>query len=164
MNLEIERRFRVRDAGWRALAEGEWLKQGYLSVDPQRTVRVRVKGEQAWLTLKSLITEVARHEFEYPIPCRDADAILAAMCPFVVEKRRYRIEHAGLTWEVDEFFGANAGLVLAEVELASEDQPYQRPDWLGDEVTHDPRYTNSYLSEHPWPSWPDNQPAGEENR
>lgn len=162
MNLEIERRFRVLDERWRALAEGEWLKQGYLSVEAERTVRVRVKGDLAWLTLKSRITHATRHEFEYPIPRADADTILAAMCPFVVEKKRYRIEHAGLVWEVDEFFGANAGLVLAEVELASEDQAYVRPDWLGEEVTDDSRYTNSYLSKNPWPSWPDNAPRGEE--
>lgn len=153
MAKEIERRFHLKDDSWRGLAEGEWLKQGYLSVERERTVRVRVKGDQAWLTLKSNISNVSRHEFEYPIPLADAETILAAMCPLLVEKKRYRIQHGGHLWEVDEFFGQNAGLTLAEVELAGEDEPYARPDWLGDEVTEDPRYTNAYLSKHPWPSW-----------
>ncbi|QNM96549.1 CYTH domain-containing protein [Chitinimonas koreensis] len=153
MAKEIERRFHLKDDSWRGLTEGEWLKQGYLSVERERTVRVRIKGEQAWLTLKSNISNVSRHEFEYPIPLADAETILAAMCPLLVEKKRYRILHGGHLWEVDEFFGLNEGLTLAEVELAGEDEAYARPDWLGDEVTEDPRYTNAYLSKHPWPSW-----------
>ena len=133
--------------------KGEWLKQGYLSVERERTVRVRIKGEQAWLTLKSNISNVSRHEFEYPVPLADAETILAAMCPMVVEKKRHRIPLNGHIWEIDEFFGDNAGLVLAEVELGSEDEAYVRPDWLGEEVTEDPRYTNSHLSQNPWPTW-----------
>ena len=153
MAQEIERRFHLKNDAWRGLAEGEWLKQGYLSVEPERTVRVRIKGDQAWLTLKSNISNVSRHEFEYEIPLADADTILSAMCPMVVEKKRHRIQIGPHLWEVDEFFGANAGLVLAEIELGSEDEAYDRPDWLGHEVTEDPRYTNAYLSKHPWPSW-----------
>ncbi|WP_269531455.1 CYTH domain-containing protein [Chitinimonas sp. BJYL2] len=153
MAQEIERRFLLKTDAWRGLAEGEWLKQGYLSVERERTVRVRIKGEQAWLTLKSNISNVSRHEFEYPVPLADAETILAAMCPMVVEKKRHRIPLNGHIWEVDEFFGDNAGLVLAEVELGSEDETYVRPDWLGEEVTEDPRYTNSHLSQHPWPTW-----------
>jgi CYTH domain-containing protein len=153
MAKEIERRFRLKHDGWRGLAEGEWLKQGYLSVEPERTVRVRVKGQQAWLTLKSNISAVSRHEFEYEIPMADAETIVAAMCPMVVEKRRHRIHIGRHVFEVDEFYGANQGLVLAEVELANEAEAFERPDWLGEEVTEDPRYTNAYLSKHPWPSW-----------
>lgn len=153
MGLEIERRFLIANENWRGLVEGEWLKQGYLSVEKERTVRVRIKGDEAWLTLKSHISDVSRHEFEYPIPLADAQTILSAMCPMLVEKKRYRIALEGLVWEVDEFFGQNAGLIVAEVELADEAQPYTRPDWLGAEVTHDPRYTNAHLSRHPWPTW-----------
>lgn len=154
MAKEIERRFHLKHDGWRALAEGEWLKQGYLSVEPERTVRVRVKGDQAWLTLKSNISNVSRHEFEYAIPLADAQTMLATMCPMLVEKKRHRIPIGKHVFEVDEFFGQNAGLVLAEVELADEDEAFERPDWLGDEVTQDPRYTNAYLSKHPWSEWP----------
>ena len=153
MGTEIERRFHLASDDWRQLAEGEWLKQGYLSVEAARTVRVRVKGTQAWLTLKSQISTISRHEFEYEIPLADAETIIAAMCPMAIEKKRYRIPIGPHVWEVDEFFGQNAGLVLAEVELASEDEAYERPSWLGEEVTHDPRYTNAYLSGHPWPTW-----------
>ncbi|MDK2122703.1 CYTH domain-containing protein [Parachitinimonas caeni] len=153
MGMEIERRFHVANDNWRALAQGTWYKQGYLSVDPDRTVRVRIVGDQAWLTLKGRVSNVSRQEFEYVIPLADANAMLGSMCPMLVEKKRYRIEREGLVWEVDEFFGANTGLILAEVELASEDQPYTAPDWLGHEVTEDPRYTNAYLSQHPYPTW-----------
>ncbi|QDQ26952.1 CYTH domain-containing protein [Chitinimonas arctica] len=153
MAKEIERRFHLKNEQWRDLVQGEWLKQGYLSVEPARTVRVRVKGDQAWLTLKSHISAVSRHEFEYPIPLADAETILAAMCPMLVEKKRYRIQLGPHLWEIDEFFGQNEGLLLAEVELSDEAEAYTAPAWLGEEVTHDPRYTNSYLSQHPWPNW-----------
>lgn len=153
MATEIERRFLLKSEGWRGLAEGQWLKQGYLSVDKARTVRVRIQGDQAWLTLKGHISDVSRHEFEYPIPLADAQTILSEMCPMLVEKKRHRIPLGGLVWEVDEFFGQNVGLVVAEVELRDEAQAYERPDWLGEEVTHDPRYTNAHLSKNPWPSW-----------
>ncbi|MBL8508673.1 MAG: CYTH domain-containing protein [Chitinimonas sp.] len=153
MAKEIERRFLLKNEGWRGLAEGEWLKQGYLSVERERTVRVRIKGEQAWLTLKANISNVSRHEFEYPIPLADAETIMNAMCPMLVEKRRHRIALGGHVWEVDEFSGQNAGLVLAEIELSDEAEAYERPDWLGEEVTEDPRYTNAHLSRHPWPTW-----------
>ncbi|MGD1826383.1 CYTH domain protein [Chromobacterium violaceum] len=153
MALEIERRFVVSGDGWRGLAPAVQYRQGYLSVEKERTVRVRVVGEQAWLTLKSHISNVSRHEFEYPIPLADAQTIMGAMCPMVVDKLRHRIEHGGFVWEVDEFFGDNAGLVLAEIELPDEDTPFAKPDWVGEEVTEDGRYTNAYLSKHPYRSW-----------
>ncbi|WP_046156081.1 CYTH domain-containing protein [Chromobacterium vaccinii] len=153
MALEIERRFVVSGDGWRGLAPAVQYRQGYLSVEKERTVRVRVVGEQAWLTLKSNISNVSRHEFEYPIPLADAQTIMAAMCPMVVYKLRHRIEHGGFVWEVDEFFGDNAGLVLAEIELPGEDTPFSKPDWVGEEVTEDGRYTNAYLSKNPYGRW-----------
>ncbi|GGY12391.1 CYTH domain-containing protein [Paludibacterium paludis] len=153
MGVEIERRFRVTGEAWRGLAEGLRYRQGYLSVDPERTVRVRVVGEQAWLTIKGRITQVSRHEFEYPIPVADAQAMMDAMCPMVVDKLRYRIEWRGHIWEVDEFFAENAGLVLAEIELPDEATPFDKPAWIGEEVTEDPRFTNAYLSKTPYSRW-----------
>ncbi|UTH75783.1 CYTH domain-containing protein [Chromobacterium sp. IIBBL 290-4] len=153
MALEIERRFVVSGDAWRGLAPGVQYRQGYLSVEKERTVRVRVVGEQAWLTLKGNISEISRHEFEYPIPLADAQTIMANMCPMLVDKLRHRIEYAGFVWEVDEFFGDNAGLVLAEIELPAEDTPFDKPAWVGEEVTLDGRYTNAYLSKQPYRSW-----------
>lgn len=153
MATEIERRFLVNRDDWRRLGTPRVYRQGYLSVDPDRTVRVRVVGDQAWMTLKARITATSRHEFEYPIPLADAQTILDVMCPMQVTKERTRIALGGHLWEVDEFFGANAGLVLAEIELPSETTPFELPDWLGDEVTADGRYTNAYLADHPYSTW-----------
>lgn len=153
MAVEIERRFIVVGDAWRGLAPGVQYRQGYLSVEKERTVRVRVVGNQAWLTLKSNISNVSRHEFEYPVPLADAQTIMGAMCPMVVNKLRHRIEHGGFIWEVDEFFGENAGLVLAEIELPDESTPFDKPEWIGEEVTEDGRYTNSFLSKNPYSRW-----------
>ncbi|MCS3803271.1 CYTH domain-containing protein [Chromobacterium alkanivorans] len=153
MAVEIERRFIVVGDAWRGLAPGVQYRQGYLSVEKERTVRVRVVGDQAWLTLKSNISNVSRHEFEYPVPLADAQTIMAAMCPMVVDKLRHRIEHGGFIWEVDEFFGDNAGLVLAEIELPDENTRFDKPAWIGEEVTEDGRYTNAYLSKNPYSRW-----------
>lgn len=153
MAVEIERRFKVNGDAWRGLAEGVRYRQGYLSVEKERTVRVRVVGDQAWLTLKGQISDISRHEFEYLIPVAEAQTIMDAMCPMVVDKLRYRIDFGGFVWEVDEFFGANAGLVLAEIELPSEDTAFDKPAWLGEEVTFDGRFTNAYLSKNPFGSW-----------
>ncbi|RXZ43889.1 CYTH domain-containing protein [Crenobacter cavernae] len=154
MAMEIERRFLVKDESWRDLAEGLRYRQGYLSVDPARTVRVRVVGDDAWLTIKSQVSAMSRHEFEYAIPRADAEQLMDAACPMVVEKIRYRIKYAGHLWEVDEFFGENGGLLLAEIELSDEATEFVRPDWLGEEVTLDGRYTNAYLSQNPYRRWP----------
>ena len=153
MAVEIERRFRVNGDAWRGLAEGVRYRQGYLSVEKERTVRVRVVGDQAWLTLKGQISDISRHEFEYTIPVAEAQTIMDAMCPMVVDKLRYRIEMGGFVWEVDEFFGENEGLVVAEVELGSEDEAFERPDFLGKEVTGDRRYYNSSLRIRPYSQW-----------
>ncbi|CRZ19361.1 CYTH domain-containing protein [Kingella kingae] len=152
--LEIERRFLLRDDSWREHASApQVLQQGYISVEKECTIRVRVAGNRAWLTLKGYISDVSRHEFEYEIPLADAQTMLATVCPFKIEKHRYIVEHEGFVFEIDEFFGDNAPLIVAELELPSEDTAYAKPDWLGEEITSDGRFTNAYLSKHPFGSW-----------
>ncbi len=154
MAVEIERKFRTNGVDFLANQEGERLIQGYLSHDPRATVRLRVQGDRAWLTIKGKTHGASRSEFEYPIPSADAHAMLEEMCPEgVIDKTRYRIRVGEHVWEVDEFHGDNRGLVVAEVELDSEDQPFERPPWLGEEVTGDPRYYNSALSRTPYVQW-----------
>ena len=152
MGIEIERKFLVTGDGWRQGA-GVAYAQGYLSCDPQRTVRVRIAGGKAFLTVKGVAKGATRAEFEYAIPVDDAAQLLELSDGPVVRKVRRVIEHAGSTWEVDEFEGDNAGLVLAEIELASEEQAFAKPDWLGREVTGDPRYYNSSLAANPYSRW-----------
>ena len=154
MGLEIERKFRVRGEGWRD-APAVLFRQGYLSRDPARTVRVRIAGDQAFLTIKGKGTGIARAEFEYPLPLADADTLLALCDGPLIEKTRRCITHDGLVWEVDEFLGENAGLIVAELELTSVDQPFSKPDWVGEEVSDDPRYFNAQLSVHPYSRWGD---------
>jgi CYTH domain-containing protein len=156
MALEIERKFRVNEAAWRRLASllvGVRYVQGYLNRDPERTVRVRIAGEQAFLTIKGRTHQATRLEFEYPIPLEEAQALLALCDGPLIDKTRYRLLHAGMTWEVDDFHGDNAGLIVAEIELASEDQPFESPSWLAEEVTHDARYFNSALAVQPYRTW-----------
>lgn len=153
MGVEIERKFLLAGDGWRALGEPLLLRQGYLSSDPARVVRVRVAGDQAWLTIKGRNVGATRGEWEYPIPLADANELLALCEQPIVEKYRRKIEFAGNVWEVDEFLGANQGLLLAEIELAAEDQPFDKPDWIGADVTHDARYFNSSLGRHPYSRW-----------
>lgn len=153
MGIEIERKFRVRGDAWRN-GESVEYRQGYLSTEEQRTVRVRTDGDQAWLTIKGITRGASRSEFEYNIPLTDGRQLLDELCTRpLIEKRRYRVTHDGLTWEIDEFFGDNEGLVIAEVELASEDQAFEKPAWVGDEVTGDPRYYNANLVEQPYKQW-----------
>lgn len=152
MATEIERKFLVTGEAWRS-ADGTRLVQGYLNRDKARTVRVRVAGEQAFLTIKGQTRGATRAEFEYEIPLAEAEALLQLCDGPVIEKIRHLVPHAGFTWEVDEFFGDNAGLVVAEIELQSEDQGFERPDWVSEEVTHDPRYFNSSLAAHPYRRW-----------
>lgn len=152
MATEIERKFLVHGTGWRQ-GDSVRLSQGYLNRDRHRTVRVRVAGAKAFLTVKSVPQGVTRAEFEYEIPVDDAEQMLKLSDGPVVEKNRHVIVHEGSKWEVDEFLGDNAGLVIAEIELTSEDQPFSRPAWLGREVTHDSRYYNSSLAAHPYTQW-----------
>lgn len=152
MATEIERKFLVQGDAWRE-AEAIYYCQGYLNDDKHRTVRVRVVGEQAMLTVKGLTTGVERVEFEYPVPVADAKAMLA-LCPApLIEKTRREISYAGYVWEVDEFLGDNEGLVVAEIELTSADEKFELPDWVGEEISDDVRYFNSALGRHPFKSW-----------
>jgi len=154
MSIEIERKFLLRDERWRSFSRGVLYRQGYLSVAAERSVRIRIVGEQAWLTVKGKSKGMTRHEFEYEIPRRDAIHMLDDLClKPLIEKKRYRIEMEGLCWEVDEFFGENAGLILAEVELDHPDQEILLPDWIGEEVTDDPRYYNASLVRKPFSTW-----------
>ena len=154
MSVEIERKFLVRSDAWKALAQGMAMRQGYLSTHPDRTVRVRIEGEIATLTIKGRTQGFSRGEWEYEIPLADAEALLNDICERpLIEKTRTRIVHEGMVWEVDEFFGDNLGLVVAEIELESETQTFARPDWLGEEVTGDARYFNSSLLKRPYTSW-----------
>jgi len=154
MPLEIERKYLVRNDSWRMPGKGTRYRQGYLSTEPARNVRVRVGADRGFITVKGLTVNTTRLEYEYAIPVEDANEMLDALClKPIIEKVRYTIEHAGLLWEVDEFEGENAGLVVAEVELAEADQTILLPDWIGEEVTDDPRYYNASLIANPFTSW-----------
>lgn len=154
MTIEIERRFLLKDDSWRAEAgEPEMMRQGYLSVDKECTIRVRIIGRKAWLTLKGYISDTTRSEFEYEIPITHAEQMMQTMCPFKLEKHRYKIEYRGFMFEIDEYFGDNAPLVVAELELPSEGVPFEKPDWLGEEITSNGKFTNAYLSKHPYSQW-----------
>lgn len=154
MGVEIERKFLVRGDAWLALGQPVLLRQGYLSSHRERVVRVRIEDGQAVLTIKGRNVGASRGEWEYPIPLADAAELLDGLCEQpLIEKYRRRIEFGGNVWEVDEFLGANAGLVVAEIELASEDQVFDKPDWIGQEVTDDVRYLNANLIRHPFSAW-----------
>jgi adenylate cyclase len=156
MGVEIERKFLPANDGWKGLGQPTLMRQGYLVADPVRTVRVRIEGERAVITIKSKTTGATRGEWEYGIPVPDAAELLDRLCEQpLVEKVRHRIEHLGHTWEVDEFLGENAGLVVAEIELGSEDEAFGKPDWIGQEVTGEPRYYNSSLIRLPYSKWKD---------
>ncbi|QZA77507.1 CYTH domain-containing protein [Deefgea tanakiae] len=153
MAVEIERKFLVASDAWREqISHSTRIAQGYLCTDPERTVRVRTKGEAAFLTIKGKNAGISRAEFEYAIPVADALAMLQ-LCPNVLDKTRHLVNVDGHTFEVDEFHGANAGLIVAELELSSEDAAYPQPAWLGAEVSGDTRYYNSALSITPFSQW-----------
>jgi adenylate cyclase len=153
---EIERKFSVIPEVWETLEKPEpvFIAQGYLQHDAEKTIRVRIKGSQGYLTLKSAGNGISREEWEYPIPASDARELLERFAPQRIEKFRYRIAAShGLTWEVDVFIGANEGLLLAEIELPAEDYPFEKPDWLGKERTGQHAYYNVWLAEHPYSTW-----------
>lgn len=154
MGKEIERKFLVAGDAWRMEGVGTLMQQGYLSTDLERVVRVRLEGDDASLTIKGQAIGATRGEWEYPIPKADAEEMLAQLClrP-LIEKTRYRIMHEGMLWEVDEFLGDNEGLVVAEIELTSEDQHFEKPLWVGEEVTGDARYYNANLLMRPYSAW-----------
>jgi CYTH domain-containing protein len=150
MATEIERKFLVQGDEWRSLGVGVIYRQGYVANINGRTVRVRVVGEQGYLTIKGPTIGKSRAEFEYKIPVEDAQELLETLCDRpLIEKTRYKINIGDLIWEVDEFWGENQGLILAEVELETEDQNINIPDWIGKEVTSDPRYYNVNLVKNP---------------
>jgi CYTH domain-containing protein len=154
MGKEIERKFLVRGDAWRGLAKGMICRQGYLNSARERIVRIRTIDDKAFLTIKGLTVGATRSEYEYEIPLADGNAMLDALAEKpIIEKIRYRVPFAGLTWEIDEFLGDNAGLIVAEVELENEDQIFQKPEWVGEEVTTNPRYFNSNLIKNPYARW-----------
>ena len=152
LGIEIERKFLVIGTSWKSENATEY-RQGYLNREPARTVRVRITGTEAWLTIKGLNDGPSRPEFEYPIPPDDAKQLLELCEQPIIEKRRHLVQVEGKTWEVDEFLGENAGLVVAEIELDSVDEEFATPNWLGEEVTNDARYLNSSLSKKPFCDW-----------
>jgi adenylate cyclase len=154
MGTEIERKFLVTGDAWRGQGTATDFRQGYLSTVKERTVRVRAAGVDAWLTIKGITTGASRTEFEYPIPVADAHTMLDELCEQpIIEKTRHVVDVGGLAWEIDEFDGVNEGLVIAEVELTDAAQDVALPDWVGEEVTDDPRYFNANLIDHPYSQW-----------
>lgn len=154
MAKEIERKFLLTGDQWRTLAKGTHYRQGYLNSIKERTVRIRTIDDKAYLTIKGITVSATRAEYEYEISHADCMEMLDGLAERpIIEKKRYKIPYAGLIWEVDEFFGVNQGLVVAEVELQSEDQAFDKPEWVGAEVTGDPRYFNSNLVNHPYTTW-----------
>jgi len=154
MGEEIERKFLVSGELWRETAEGARYRQGFLSTEPERTVRVRVAGRRGSITVKGKNIGARRAEFEYEIPVADAERMLDTLCKRpLIEKVRYTLAIGPHTWEIDVFEGDNAGLVVAEIELSREDEAFERPDWVGNEVTDDPRYFNSNLVANPYRTW-----------
>ncbi|MCG6189220.1 CYTH domain-containing protein [Maribellus maritimus] len=151
--VEIERKFLVTAEGWQPGGEGQKLVQGYLSIDPERTVRVRIVGEKSFLTVKGKTTGITRTELEYEIPLKEGVILLEMCLNFPVEKSRFKETIGGLLWEIDVFEGANKGLILAEVELLSERQKIDIPAWVEKEVSGDIRFYNSYLSSNPFSTW-----------
>ena len=154
MGKEIERKFLLKSDAWRSLAKGTMYRQGYLNSVKERTVRIRTVGDKAFLTIKGITVGTTRAEYEYPIPFDECNAMLDSLAEKpIIEKTRYKVPIGALTWEIDEFFGDNKGLIVAEVELTSEDQKFDKPAWVGDEVSGDPRYFNSNLIKHPFTKW-----------
>ncbi|MDB9312585.1 CYTH domain-containing protein [Spirulina sp. CS-785/01] len=154
MAQEIERKFLVKGEEWRNLGTGEVYRQGYFPTEEGCTIRVRVVGERGYLTIKGKTQGVSRTEFEYGIPVSDAEEMLEELCDRpLIEKIRYQIHQGDLLWEVDEFKGENEGLIVAEVELSSEDQDIFFPHWVGEDVSHDPRYYNINLMKFPYQYW-----------
>ena len=154
MAYEIERKFLVTDQTWRAeVSDSVLMLQAYICSDPQSAVRVRTAGERAWLTVKSALTHLKRAEYEYEVPLADAIEMLNLCTRPPLEKVRHSLTHAGRHWVIDEYRGENGGLVVAEIEMDSEDEDFERPAWVGEEVSEDPRYLSVCLYERPYKSW-----------
>jgi adenylate cyclase len=155
MGVEIERKFLVDHEKWDRVdkPEGTHYRQGYLLSNGKETIRVRISDKDGFLNLKSKVSQLSRKEYEYKIPLQDGIEILDAFTKRGTEKTRYKIPVAGKIWEVDVFVGDNEGLIVAEIELKSEDEKFEKPDWVTNEVTDDGRYTNSSLSINPYKNW-----------
>jgi adenylate cyclase len=155
MALEIERKYLVINDNWKSAVEAETaLKQGYLTAQPDLAIRVRIDGAQAQLNIKSATSGISRSEYEYAIPRQDAEEILDSLVTgTVIDKTRYKVRSGEHLWDLDVFHGDNEGLVVAEVELQREDEPFEMPDWVGQEVSDDPRYYNANLIRHPYRDW-----------
>lgn len=154
MGIEIERKFIVMPDILEDFANGTVYRQGYLSTVKERTVRIRTIAKKGYLTIKGISEGATRSEYEYEISFADANEILDRLCEKpLIEKERYKIEYKGMIWEVDRFFGENKGLVFAEIELTEENQEFEIPDWIGKEVTGDPKYFNSNLIKNPYKKW-----------
>jgi len=160
MPLEIERKFLLRSGAWRSQVKSRVLmRQGYLSAGSRCSIRARIAGEHAWLNLKSKRSGMTRLEYEYAIPVAEADEILTELSEGpLVEKYRHEIPVGTHVWEVDEFLGDNAGLIVAEIELTDESELFDRPEWLGAEITEDQRYYNFNLAQRPYTSWGVDEP------
>lgn len=158
MAVEIERKFRVTGEAWRSQAHSRrLLRQGYLANTARASVRVRLDAGEGWLSVKSMRGGMTRDEYEVQIAREDAQEMLERLCEgFAIEKWRHLVDYAGHTWEVDEFLAENAGLVIAELELPAEDTPFERPSWLGAEITDEERFYNVRLSQKPFRHWPEN--------
>ena len=155
MATEIERKFLVTGDFSRQVTSAQRIVQGYICSQPGRTVRVRIRGEEGFLTIKGASDEkgLSRYEFEQKIPLADAEELLKLCEPGAIDKMRNLVPAGKHTWEIDVFHGENEGLILAEIELASEDEPFERPDWIGQEVSGDRRYYNSMLTKHAYKQW-----------
>ncbi len=155
MGIEIERKFLVKADKWAALEkpDGNYYRQGYMLTTPEKTIRIRLTEDKAFLTIKGISKGATRQEFEYAIPQTDATALLNGFTTNELAKIRYKIEHAGKLWEVDVFEGLNQGLIVAEIELQDEDETFELPDWIGEEVTGTEKYYNSNLSITPYTLW-----------
>jgi len=154
MGKEIERKFLVNSHEFRSKAKGSVIKQGFLNTDPQRVVRIRVRDDHAYLTIKGKSKGMERTEFEYEIPVDDANSMIEELClKPVIEKIRYVVVFGNHTWEIDEFRGENEGLVIAEVELKNENEDLILPDWIGKEVTGNHKYYNNNLINNPYKTW-----------
>lgn len=154
MGIEIERKFLLLDDSYKKLAKGITCRQGYIYADKEKTVRVRTMDSKGFLTIKAAAPGISRLEYEYEIPYPEANELLDKICQQpLIEKVRYKVDYENFTWEVDQFFGENSGLTVAEIELDSEQQTFSKPPWVGKEVTGEPKYYNANLYKHPFSSW-----------
>lgn len=154
MGKEIERKFLVKGSNWQKSLKGSLIQQGYIVNRKEKVVRIRIMNNKGYLTIKGTTTGATRNEYEYAIPLEDARQMLNNLCEKpILEKHRYKINHDGMTWEIDIFHGENEGLIVAEIELEYEDQEFEKPDWVDMEVTDDPNYFNSNLVKNPYSQW-----------